>query len=381
MTAHQVMHAIRPYVDRGEVPGAVIGLWRDGELSLEATGAMDLAGEAEMTVDTVVRISSNTKPMAAALTLALAEDGVLALEDPLTRFVPEMGGRRVLRRLDAPIDDTLPAKRAATVEDLLTMRLGFGFVFEGDCPVLGVASDMGLGIGAPDPSVPLSPDEWIARFAELPLLEQPGAVWRYDLAYAVLGVVLARAGGRPLHELLRERLLDPLGMTHTSFVAPPGRLPPCYAVDESGLVLFDDAVDSRWTAAPLFPDARGGLVSTATDLLRFASALLDGGDGVLSADAVAAMTSDHLTLEQRRTPSALAFLDGGGWGYGVQVLTPEHDPSVRRPRYGWGGGLGTLWYSWPDQRTAAVLLTQVLPPSGEMIAAFTSGVDTLLDGP
>ena len=258
------------------------------------------------------------------------------------------------------------------------MRLGFGFVFEGDCPVLGLAAEAQLGIGPPDPSVPLTPDTWIARFAELPLLEQPGTVWRYDLAYGVLGVVLARAGGRPLEELLRERVLDPLGMAETDFVAPPGRLPPCYAIGESGLVMFDDASNSRWATAPSFPDARGGLVSTAADLLRFASALLNGGNGVVTADAVTAMTTDHLTPQQRRSPSALAFLGGSGWGYGVQVLTAENDASVRMPRYGWGGGLGTLWYSWPDQRTAAVLLTQVLPPSRELISAFTSGVETVL---
>ena len=122
-------------------------------------------------------------------------------------------------------------------------------------------------------------------------------------------------------------------------------------------------------------------MSTARDLLRFAAALLDGGGGVLSPGAAAAMTRDHLTSEQRRGPSALTFLGGSGWGYGVQVLSPEHDPSVRQPRYGWGGGLGTLWYSWPAQRTAAVLLTQVLPPSGELIAAFTSAVEEVLVGP
>ena len=119
-------------------------------------------------------------------------------------------------------------------------------------------------------------------------------------------------------------------------------------------------------------------MSTAADLLRFASALLNGGNGVLTADAVTAMTTDHLTPQQRRSPSALAFIGGSGWGYGVQVLTAENDASVRMPRYGWGGGLGTLWYSWPDQRTAAVLLTQVLPPSRELITAFTSGVETVL---
>ena len=378
MTARQVMEAIRPYVDRGEVPGAVVGVCRDGEVSLDAAGAIALDGGTLLSVDTLMRVSSNTKPMAAALTLVLAEDGVLALDDPVERFVPELAGHRVLRRLDASLEDTVPAERPATVEDLLTMRLGFGFVFEGDCPVLGLAAEAQLGIGPPDPSVPLTPDTWIARFAELPLLEQPGTVWRYDLAYGVLGVVLARAGGRPLEELLRERVLDPLGMAETDFVAPPGRLPPCYAIGESGLVMFDDASDSRWATAPLFPDARGGLVSTAADLLRFASALLNGGNGVVTADAVTAMTTDHLTPQQRRSPSALAFLGGSGWGYGVQVLTAENDASVRMPRYGWGGGLGTLWYSWPDQRTAAVLLTQVLPPSRELITAFTSGVETVL---
>jgi len=378
VTAREVMKAIRPFIDRGEVPGAVVGVWRDGEVSLDAAGVVALDGDAPMRVDTVMRVASNTKPMAAALTLVLAEEGVLALDDPVQRFVPELAGQRVLRRLDAPLDDTVPAERPPTVEDLLTMRLGFGFVFEGDCQALDVAAGARLGIGPPDPSVPLSPDEWIARFAELPLLEQPGTVWRYDLAYGLLGVVLARAGGRPLEELLRERLFDPLGMTETAFVAPQGRLPPSYAVGESGLVLFDDASESRWATAPSFPDARGGLVSTAADLLRFASALLDGGNGVVTAEAVTAMTTDHLTPEQRRSPSALAFLDGSGWGYGVQVLTAENDSSVRMPRYGWGGGLGTLWYSWPDQSTAAVLLTQVLPPSSELIKAFTSGVETVL---
>lgn len=341
---------------------------------------MAIEGGAAMDNDALVRISSNTKPLAAALTLALADDGTLSLDDPVERFVPELCDRRVLRRLDASLEDTLPAERPATVEDLLTMRLGFGFVFDRACPALSAAADAGLGIGPPDPSVRLTSDQWIARFAELPLLEQPGAVWRYDLAYATLGVLLARAGDRPLEELLRERVLGPLGMVDTSFTAPPGRLPASYTVGESGLVLFDDAEHSRWTTAPMFQDARGGLVSTARDLLRFAAALQDGGGGVLSPEAVAAMTRDHLTPEQRRTPSAVAFLGGSGWGYGVQVLTAEHDPSVQRPRYGWGGGLGTLWYSWPEQRTAAVLLTQVLPPSRELIAAFTSGVETLLDG-
>ncbi len=139
------------------------------------------------------------------------------------------------------------------------------------------ASEAGLGIGPPDPSVPLAPPTWIARFAQLPLLEQPGTVWRYDLSYAVLGVLLARAGDRPLDVLVRDRLLGPLGMTDTAFVAPPGRLLPCYATADSGVTVFDDAMGALERGRRALPDAAGGLVSTAADLLRFARALLDGG--------------------------------------------------------------------------------------------------------
>ena len=360
------MAAIRPFIDVGAVPGAVVGVSRDGVVSTEAAGATETSGGTAMRVDTLARISSNTKPMAAVLTLSLAEEGALGLDDPVERFVPELAGQRVLRRLDGPLEDTVPAERPVTIEDLLTMRLGFGFVFEADCPAVGAAVSAELGIGPPDPSVPLTPDAWVARFAKLPLVEQPGTAWRYDLAYAVLGVVLARAGRRPLDQLLHARLFEPLGMTDTAFFASPGRLSPCYAASDAGLVTFDTATDSRWASPPAFPDARGGLVSSAADLLRFPEALLDGG------------SSDRLTPEQRLGPSAQTFLDGFGWGYEVQVATPEHNASARLARYGWGGGLGTLWYSWADKRAAAVLLTQVLPPSAELITAFVNEAERSL---
>ena len=331
-----------------------------------------------MTAGTPMRISSLTKPLVAALALTLVERGQLALRDPVERFLPEIAGRRVLRRLSGPMDDTVPAERPVTVEDLLTLRMGFGFVFEDDCPAVTAAADAGLGMGPPDPSTPLDSDTWVARFAALPLLEQPGTVWRYEMAYAVLGVTLARAAGRPLDDLLRTHVLEPLGMHDTAFVAPPGLLPPCFALGDHGLQLFDTAESSRWAVRPSFLDARSGLISTAQDLLRFAGALLAGGGPILGAASVAAMTTDHLTTEQRQGPSAAAFLNGLGWGYGVQVATPSMDPSVRAPRYGWGGGLGTLWYSWPQQDGAAVLLTQVMPPTPELISTFLGSAEAAL---
>ena len=365
--------AIRPFVDAGVVPGAVVGLREHGEATVDALGTTAPAGGDPLLVDAQARIGSNTKPMLAALTLLLAQDGVLSLDDPVERFLPELADRRVLRRLDGPLEETEPARRPVIVEDLLTMRLGFGWVFESECPAVERATELELGFGPPDPLALPPPEEWIARFAKLPLIEQPGSVWRYELAFAVLGVLIARATGRPLEVTLTDRLFTPLEMTDTAFVADPERLVPAFVRSQDGLAPFDGVASSRWASPPRFADGRGGLVSTARDLLRFAGMLLDGGAGLLAHSAVLAMTTDRLTPEQRAGPSAATFLDSGGWGYGVGVV----ESSAGR-RYGWGGGLGTLWYSWPEHDLAAVLITQVLPPSGEVFGAFTTAVESSL---
>jgi CubicO group peptidase (beta-lactamase class C family) len=340
LDAEHVLDAVRPHIG-ASLPGAVVGVLHRGAVSIAAAGALH--------PDVVVRISSNTKPIVAALSLALVEDGVLSLDAPVELHVPELAARRVLRRPGADLDDTAVERAAA----------------------------LGLGFGPPDPALPLSPDEWIARFAELPLLEQPGTAWRYEISFAVLGVVLARAADAPLDVLLRERVLDRLAMASTGFRAAPDVLPPAYRQSEDGLVVFDPGgADSRWTAAPAFPDARGGLVATAHDLLRFAAMLLAGGAPLLSPESVQAMTTDALTVAQRAQPSAAPFLDGGGWGHGVGVAEPL---GVRGRRYGWAGGLGTLWWSYPEHDTAAVLLTQVLPPVAPAFAAFTAALESALD--
>ncbi|GAA1663407.1 serine hydrolase [Kribbella yunnanensis] len=350
-------------VASGEVPGAVVGL-TDGRSQWVVAAGTDGPGGAELASDAVFRISSMTKPLAAVLTLQLVETGVLGLQDPIERWLPELAGQRVVRRLDGPLQDTVPAEQSPTVEDLLTMRLGLGFAFEVEsCPVLEAAGE--LGFGPPKPSsVTLDPDRWIARFGELPLMEQPGRHWRYELAYGVLGVLLARASGVALPELFRQRLFEPLGMHDSGFVVPSHarrRLVSGFA----GTELFDDAATSDWLTPPAFPDAAGGLVSTAGDYLRFVAALLNGE--LLRPDLASAMVSDQLTAEQRAGASAQTFLDGGGWGYGVQVVGP---------RYGWGGGLGTLWYSYPAAGIGAVLMTQVLPPSPATVAAFVDTTET-----
>ena len=131
------------------MPGAVVGLRHTGETTVDVMGTTTPAGDDPLLVDAQVRISSNTKPMVAALTLLLAQDGMLSLDDPVERFLPELSDRRVLRRLDGPLDETEPARRSITVEDLLTMRLGFGWVFESECPAVGRATELELGFGRP----------------------------------------------------------------------------------------------------------------------------------------------------------------------------------------------------------------------------------------
>ncbi|MDD7936894.1 serine hydrolase [Actinomycetospora lutea] len=378
MHADEVLAGVAPLVEAGEVPGAIVGVRHRGVTTLATTGMTTPGGDLALGPDAVVRLSSNTKPLVAALALCLVADGLLALDEPIDRLVPELADRRVLVRLDGPAVDpeTVPAARPITVEDLLTMRMGFGYVVdEGPCPTFDRAVALGLGFGPPDPHGLPGPDEWLARCAQLPLLDQPGAAWRYELSFAVLGAVLARAAGCGLGEVLTARILGPLGMDATGFVADPGRLVPAFVRGEDGLDLFDGVADSRWLAPPAFPDARGGLAGTAEDLLRFAGMLLDGGGGLLDPAAVTAMTTDRLTPAQRAAPGAAPFLDGGGWGLGVGV-----GATAVGPRYGWAGGLGTLWYSWPAHDLAAVLVTQVLPPTGSVFGAFTRTVEDALAG-
>lgn len=373
------------HVADGAVPGAVLAIDMGGETRVASVGE---AGGKPMRGDAVVRLSSMTKPLIAALALMLAEEGLLSPEDPVERWIPELAERRVLRRPGGPLDDTVPAERPITVDDLLTMRMGFGFHFDGPCPALDEAASLGLGIGPPDPASPLTPDEWISRLARLPLMYQPGTEWTYDLAFGVLGVLLARAARRPLEALLHERLLSPLGMTDTGFAVPEHareRLIPCHTRDEQGrLVVFDGTDDSRWNSPPAFPDARGGLVSTASDYLRFARMLLADGktsDGtrLLAPASITTMTTDHLDPRRPRSATTRTLLRDGGWGHGVEVVAPHHGTGARTLRYGWGGGLGTVWYSFPRRDAAAVLLTQCLPPPAPLFDAFLTALYRTLD--
>ena len=349
------------HVEAGEVPGLVSVLSRRGEVHIEAMGSHDLGGRTPMRPNSIFRISSMTKPITGVATLTLLEECSLRLDDPVDRWLPELADRVVVRRIDAPVDDTVPANRPITVRDLLTFRMGFGGYF-GPCPINDAAAPLGLGIGPPQPALPPEPDEWMRRFSTLPLMCQPGERWLYHTGADVLGVLVSRVSGQPFERFLQERIFDPLGMKDTAFSVPPSdqdRLVTCYSADpQTGSLDVLDEPGGQWSKPPAFPSGGAGLVSTAEDFLAFAGMLLRGGHPILSRPSVETMTADHLTPEQKAISGFFPDdFDGRGWGFCVGVVTRRDSPAAPVGQYGWDGGLGSIWRNDPSEQMVTVLLT------------------------
>jgi CubicO group peptidase (beta-lactamase class C family) len=348
--------AAERHVGDDRVPGLVTLVACGGQVHVEALGRLAVGGP-PVARDSIFRIASTTKPITAAVTLAVAAEGLFGLDEPVDRLLPELAGRKVLRRMDGPLDDTVPAARAITVRDLLTFTFGFGMVGEmfaapEPWPVVAATDELRLAtIGPPDPPVPPDPDTWIAALGSLPLLAQPGERWMYNTGAQVLGVLVARATGQPFSEVLKTRIFEPLGMPDTGFwTADTHRVATAYQPTPDGLVMLD-APDGKWSRPPQFGDGAAGLVSTADDLLAFARMLLRGGAPVLPAGAVRAMTTDQLTAEQKARGGLLpGFFHGRSWGFCQAV----YDNGA----FGWDGGLGTSWLVDPSQDLTVIVLTQ-----------------------
>src|SRR5438874_12144506 len=213
---HDVM---KGYVERGEVPGLITLVSRRGEVHINVIGTMAYEVSDSIQRDTIFRISSMTKPITAVATMILVEECKLRLDDPVDRLLPELADRKVLKRLDGPLDDVVPAQRPITVRDLLTFRMGFGqmMALPDAYPILKAANEQQIGMGPPSPDLQPAPDEWIRRLGQLPLMHQPGEKWMYNTGSDVLGVLIARASGQQLEAFLRERIFEPLGMKDTAF--------------------------------------------------------------------------------------------------------------------------------------------------------------------
>jgi CubicO group peptidase (beta-lactamase class C family) len=377
---HDVMAG---HVERGAMPGLVSLVSRRGEVHVEALGLQAVGGR-PMRRDTIFRIASMTKPVAAVAAMILVEECRLRLDEPVDRLLPELADRKVLRRLDGPLDGTIPACRPITLRDLLTLRMGIGHIMKPSkgWPIQEALRERKLLQGPPRPQSFPGPDEWMRQVAELPLMHQPGEEWMYDLAMDVLGVLIARAADQPLETFLRERIFEPLGMKDTGFSVPPeklDRLATSYEANhETGaLEIYDPVEGSQWSRPPAFPSASGGLVSTADDFLAFGQMMLNdgrrgrsGNERILSRLSVEAMTADQLTPEQRKA-ARLFVGDNRGWGLGLAVVIRRDEVAAVPGRFGWDGALGTSWGSDPQEEMVAILMTQCSWTSPEPPAVWS----------
>ncbi len=381
------------HITAGHVSGLVTLVACGDEVHVDTIGTASFDG-APLTRDAIFRIASLTKPIVAAATMSLVEEGVLRLEERIDNLVPELAERRVLRVIDAELDDTVPANRPITLEDLLSYRFGFGSVMAppNRYPIQRAESELGLQSigGLPWPPVAHDVDGWIAALGSLPLMYQPGEQWLYNTSGQVLRVLLARATGRDVESVLHERIFEPLGMTDSGFTVPAqdlSRLTTAYQPDPmtGELSVLDDPTKSWWSAPTSFPDASGWLVSTIDDYWSFVSMMLARGMGrgthILSPETVDHMTTDRLTPEQRDS-SALFLGPHGGWGFGLTVPANGSESQPLPCGIGWDGGTGTTWRSNLYSGVSGILFTQraaTSPVPPPMVEDFWAGINSAME--
>jgi CubicO group peptidase (beta-lactamase class C family) len=371
--------ALQAFVDRGELAGVVTLTSRSGEIvQSEAIGLSDIETRTPMRSDTLFRIASMTKPITSVAALMLVGEGKIALTDPISRWIPELADPRVLRDAAGPLDDTVAARRAITIEDLFTHRSGVAYGFSSEGP-LQPAYERALG----DPAMNrLTPDEWLAALGGLPLAHQPGERFHYGHSTDVLGFLIGRVEGKPLRQVLRERIFAPLGMVDTDFWLPlekRSRLASLYGYDEAagGLAKVEPEM---YDEPPAYTPGGGGLISSAADYHRFARLLLGEGalDGVrlLRPEMVRLMRTNRLTDAQRQIPFAgMPLWRKSGFGLGLSIAEDPVDNPYACGAPGsmtWPGIFGTWWQVDPVHDLIMIYLIQHQVPvtahSGATIA-------------
>ncbi|MGW6558211.1 serine hydrolase domain-containing protein [Streptomyces hydrogenans] len=370
----RVREVLARHVESGRIPGLVALVGRGDETHVEALGTMRHDGGAPMSRDTVFRMASTSKPVTVAAAMILVDECRLRLDDPVDPWLPELADRQVLKNVDGPLDDTVPARRPITVRDVLTSTFGLGMDLTSlGTPIMNAVFEQGL---TPNLPVPMpEQDEWMRRLGALPLMHQPGERWQYHISSDLLGVLVSRVTGQSFESFLRERLFEPLGMRDTGFHVPADqihRLPPLYAPDPATgeFHVWDEAEGGRHGAPPAFQSGGGGLNSTADDYHSYFRMLLAGGthgtERILSRPAVELMTTNRLSPEQQAARHKLAtdnvhisFGQGqhGGWGFGMAVRTYRGDYAPVG-QFGWDGGSGTSTYADPVNGITGILLTQ-----------------------
>jgi CubicO group peptidase (beta-lactamase class C family) len=382
--------AIKRYVDAGELAGAAMLVWRDGEATTICVGLRDLETGQPVERDTIFRIASMSKPVTSTLALMLFEDGRFALSDPITRWAPEFSNMRVLRSPEGPLDETEPAERTITFEDLLTHRSGLTY---GDFHRGPIAAAYRQALGG-DIDTDVSPNEWIARLAALPLIDQPGRQFHYSKSTDLLGLLIERIEDAPLADVLKRRLFDPLGMTDTGFSVAEknyGRRAGLNGFNAEGRLATLQSVPGghALTERPksmTFVSGGQGLWSTLDDYLAFGRLFAEGGavDGVrlLRPDTLSMMASNRLTDGQRATSRMFGmplFAQGHGFGMGVAVvMEPEKADPIRcgggKGSVGWPGAYGGWWQADPNDGSVMIFLAHNMVQLEQLASGVGLGV-------
>ena len=370
MTEQNTIEAtLNRYVDDGDLAGAAALVCRTGQARVVTVGRRDLATGLPVERDTIFRIASMTKPVTTVAALMLLDEGLFDLDDPIAICAPELARLRVLRDPNGPLDQTDEAARPITFRDLLTHRAGLTYGEFHRGPIGRAFADT-LGAQMDNP---LTPDEWIARLATLPLIDQPGASFHYGVSTDLLGFLIARLEGAPLSVVLQRRVFIPLGMRDTSFIVAREKRD-----RRAGLTGFDD--EGRLTALSAAPGRHAlddrpndmtfesggqGLWSTLDDFLAFARMSIGEGPQLLRARTLAMMTSNQLTPEQRASARMLGrpiFAAGHGYGMGVAVVMEPEKADPLRCRggagtIGWPGAYGGWWQADPNDGSVLIFLT------------------------
>ena len=362
----RVTALMHEYVDTNRLAGTVTLIARHGKVvHFEAVGYRTAEDKQPMTTDAIFRVMSMTKPIASVALMTLFEEGKFALDDPVSKWIPEFADAQVA--IPAPADELLPLpyklippKRAITVRHLLTHTAGLANSYRGSTRDL-YEDAFGSGEKRPPTAADFS-----RQLAKLPLNFHPGDAWQYGPATDVVGVLVEKMSGVPLDEYLRTRIFEPLKMQDTHFIVPEdkaARAAVLYKPDADGrieLVPPDQPPTIRWPAT--YFSGAGGLSSTAADYFRFQQMMLNGGelDGarILGRKTVNLMITNHIG-------DLVTWLKGPGYGFGLgySVLTDAGRASepLTPGAFGWGGAYCTYFFVDPTEELVGVFMTQIRP--------------------
>lgn len=369
-------HLAAKYIDTGKLPGTLTLVARRGKVAhLGVRGLADIERGTPLAEDTIFRIYSMTKPVTSVALMMLVEDGKVALDDPVHRYIPAWRDLGVFGAGTAETGfQTIPPQRPMQIVDLMrhTSGLTYGFQMRTNID----AAYRKAGFGMPEKRATI--DSMIDGLARLPLEFSPGSAWNYSVATDVVGYLVGLISGVPFERFVAERILTPLGMDDTGFHAPPekhGRLAACYqATPGNPMELVDDPATGHFRAAPMFYSGGGGLVSTAGDYLKFCQALLDdhltGGHRLLSRKTVALMTANHLPGGADLpsvSKSLFSEANYAGVGFGLGFATTLDPSKALLPGsagdYFWGGMASTFFWIDPKEELICIFMTQLMPSS------------------